>query len=44
MQPPQPAVSIIIPVYNLEQYLDATLESVERQTFTDFEAIVVDDG
>lgn len=43
-QPPQPAVSIIIPVYNLEQYLDATLESVERQTFADFEAIVVDDG
>lgn len=40
----QPQVSIIIPVYNLESYIDACLESVAAQTFTDFEAIVIDDG
>ncbi len=40
----QPKVSVIIPVYNLEQYVDACLASVERQTFADFEAIVIDDG
>lgn len=40
----RPEVSVIIPVYNLENYLDACLETVETQTFTDFEAIVVNDG
>ncbi len=40
----QPLVSVIIPVYNLESYVDATLRSVERQTFTDFEILVVNDG
>lgn len=39
-----PAVSIIIPVYNLEKYLVPCLTSVREQTFGDFEAIVVDDG
>lgn len=40
----QPEVSVIIPVYNLERYIDVALTSVEAQTFADFEAIVVDDG
>jgi len=36
--------SIIIPVYNVEDYLDRSLDSVIKQSFDDFEAIVVDDG
>ena len=40
----KPVVSVIIPVYNLENYLDTCLDSVGWQTYGDFEAIVVDDG
>lgn len=36
--------SIIIPVYNRPQEIDELLESLCRQTFTDFEVIVVEDG
>lgn len=36
--------SIVIPVYNVEKYLDACVESVLSQTFRDFEIILVDDG
>lgn len=39
-----PILSIIIPVYNVEQYLDECLESVLNQTFKDWEALLVDDG
>lgn len=39
-----PAVSVIVPVYNLEHYVAATIESLRNQTFTDFEAVIVDDG
>jgi len=38
-----PAVSIVIPVYNAEKYLSACLDSILNQTFTDFEVIAVDD-
>lgn len=38
------AVSIIIPVYNVEKYIRQCLDSVQNQTFTDFEVILVDDG
>jgi glycosyltransferase involved in cell wall biosynthesis len=37
-------ISIVIPAYNRERYLPATLESVREQTVTDWEIIVVDDG
>ncbi len=39
-----PKVSIIIPVYKVEEYLPACLDSVLSQTYTDFEAICVNDG
>jgi glycosyltransferase involved in cell wall biosynthesis len=37
-------VSVVIPAYNAMTYLPETLESVLRQTFTDFEVLIVDDG
>lgn len=39
-----PSISIIIPVYNSEDYLRECLDSLSRQTLTDWEAICVDDG
>jgi glycosyltransferase involved in cell wall biosynthesis len=39
-----PKISVIVPVYNVEKYLDRCVESVVAQTFTDFELILVDDG
>ena len=39
-----PEVSIIVPVYNVEKYLERCIESILAQTFTDFELILVDDG
>ncbi|MGB6296808.1 MAG: glycosyltransferase [Rivularia sp. (in: cyanobacteria)] len=37
-------VSVIIPAYNAMNYLPQTVESVLKQTFTDFELIIVNDG
>ena len=39
-----PLVSVIIPVYNTEQYLPRCLDSVLCQSFTDFELLLIDDG
>lgn len=39
-----PKVSVVIPAYNAERFLGVTLESLRRQTFRDFETVVVDDG
>lgn len=40
----KPLVSIIMPVYNTEKYLDECIASVVKQTFKDLEIICVDDG
>ncbi|MBB01756.1 MAG: glycosyl transferase [Planctomyces sp.] len=42
--PDAPFFSVIIPTYNRKHTIGATLESVARQTFRDFETLVVDDG
>lgn len=39
-----PQISIIIPVYNAEEYLHQCLDSILVQTFSDWECILVDDG
>lgn len=39
-----PEISMIVPVYNVEQYLPAALDSLRAQTCPDWEAILVDDG
>ena len=39
-----PKFSIIIPIYNVEQYIRECLQSVVAQTFTDWECIIVNDG
>lgn len=39
-----PEISVIVPVYDVEKYLDRCLESLRRQTLRDFEVILVDDG
>ena len=37
-------ISIIVPVYNLEGYIDKTLECIINQSYKDIEVLVVDDG
>ena len=37
-------ISIIIPVYNAEKYILECVESIEKQTYQNFEIILVDDG
>ena len=39
-----PRISIGVPFHNVEEYLPQCLDSIFRQTFTDFEVIMVDDG
>lgn len=39
-----PAVSIIVPVYNVSSYLDECIGSILRQSFADFELLLIDDG
>jgi len=39
-----PTVSVLMPVYNCERYLDEAIRSIREQTFTDFEFVIVNDG
>jgi glycosyltransferase involved in cell wall biosynthesis len=41
---PKPTVSVIMPCYNGQRYVAAAVESVLRQTYTNFEILAVDDG
>ena len=40
----KPKVSVIVPVYNVEKYLDQCLDSIVSQTLDDIEIIIVNDG
>ena len=44
MKDTSPVLSITMPVYNVEKYLRKGIESVLKQTFNDFELIIIDDG
>ena len=37
-------VSVIVPIYNAEKYLNACLFSIQNQTFKNFEVLLIDDG
>lgn len=39
-----PEISVIVPVYKVEQYIHRCIDCILNQTFTDFEIILVDDG
>ncbi|MFC7302834.1 CDP-glycerol glycerophosphotransferase family protein [Streptomyces monticola] len=39
-----PRLSVVVPFQDVEEYLEECLESIARQTFTDFEVLMVDDG
>ena len=37
-------ISVVVPVYNVETYLEECLDSIQNQTYTDFEVLLVNDG
>lgn len=39
-----PAVSVLVPIYNVERYLDECLDSLRSQSFRDFEVLCINDG
>lgn len=39
-----PKVSVIVPVYNVENYIGRCIESIQKQTLTDWELLLIDDG
>lgn len=44
MAPKAPKISVIMPAYNVEGYVQRAVESLQQQTLTNFELLVVDDG
>ena len=41
---PDPKVSVVMPVYNAAKYLPRSIEALQRQTLSDLEFILVNDG
>ena len=39
-----PKISVVMPVFNCEKYLNESIESILNQTFRDFEFIILNDG
>ena len=39
-----PKISVIMPAYNAERYIREAIDSILRQTWSDFELIIIDDG
>jgi glycosyltransferase involved in cell wall biosynthesis len=39
-----PTISVIMPIYKVAKYLRRCLESIKKQTYTDFEVLMIDDG
>ena len=42
--PTTPTISVVLPVYNGESYLESTLKSIQSQTYSNFEVLCVNDG
>ena len=40
----QPTISIVVPIYKVEDYLERCINSILNQSFENFELILVDDG
>ena len=40
----RPRISIVVPVYKVEKYIDTCIKSILKQTYPHFELILVDDG
>ena len=37
-------ISIIVPIYNIEEYLSSCIENILNQTYKDLEILLIDDG
>jgi len=44
MSKTNPKVTVLMPVYNGEKYLNQAIDSILNQTFSDFEFLIIDDG
>jgi glycosyltransferase involved in cell wall biosynthesis len=42
--PAQPLLSVVVPLFNKRRFIGRAIQSIKSQTFTEFEAIIVDDG
>ena len=40
----EPKISIIIPIYNMEKYLERCIKSIQNQMYSNLEIILIDDG